>query len=462
MVLRITKMTNNNNQTRPNAPPSLSETTQATSTEFGKNKDDQTAAFSDKKVEGGKSLSIGEMSAILSDKINNNLILARYGATSVIVLLGIYGLKQIPLFGGSRFTRVSDIPRDYFTQRKRLHCRLVGIQKQQKNHEDIQVIRTFAANNTNNNNIKKSQDNNKLHNQEEQSLTVFVYHLSPIGRIFLSNKAAFDLWAKFSPTFNSQVFPVEIAGLVYPSFYHPISDENIRIYQEQHNDWINELIRRKTKITVDLVARRISTPHNQHPKKKKQIAYDNDEKQTAIAKISYYTSTSSEKNNLIGQWLPPIFSIYRKDLAESLVQYGRASVTSVSVTSLPLFANQPNISMIQDYTPQTSILNDSNNNNNMKRKLLQKVTPSFISTTLSKQDVHKKDTVVDLDVLYLESLLQQEKRAIGNYFGMWQDKYIRLLHQEKVQDVIDEQEEKEKERNTPVVKKVWNYLFSKK
>jgi hypothetical protein len=59
----------------------------------------------------------------MSELINSNLIVARYAAFAGIGLLTAYGLSHSPIF--SRFKTVSDIPSQYFLQRKKLHCRLV-------------------------------------------------------------------------------------------------------------------------------------------------------------------------------------------------------------------------------------------------------------------------------------------------------------------------------------------------
>ena len=67
----------------------------------------------------------GQMLANISDTINENLIIARYGTFISISALTIWGISISPLF--FRFKRISDIPVSYFQHRRNLPCRLVQI-----------------------------------------------------------------------------------------------------------------------------------------------------------------------------------------------------------------------------------------------------------------------------------------------------------------------------------------------
>jgi len=61
----------------------------------------------------------------ISNTINDNIILARYGTIATCTGLVMFGLWKTPLF--FRFKHVSDIPSLYFTQRKVLHGRLIHV-----------------------------------------------------------------------------------------------------------------------------------------------------------------------------------------------------------------------------------------------------------------------------------------------------------------------------------------------
>lgn len=108
---------------------------------------------------------VGEVMHMFTDIVNNNLIAARFGVFSSIVLLSAYGISNTPLF--FRFRTVSEIPVSYFVNRRRLYGRIIGINK----------------------------------NHENNALQVYVRHLSPVGQVL--PKAWFDFFMKASPLAGS-------------------------------------------------------------------------------------------------------------------------------------------------------------------------------------------------------------------------------------------------------------------
>jgi hypothetical protein len=69
----------------------------------------------------------------ISDLMNDNLLVARYGLMASIALLTAYGISQSPLL--FRYRTVAEIPANYFLDRRILHCRLVA-------HETTDAQRT--------------------------------------------------------------------------------------------------------------------------------------------------------------------------------------------------------------------------------------------------------------------------------------------------------------------------------
>mmetsp|Transcript_3344 Transcript_3344/g.4694 ORF Transcript_3344/g.4694 Transcript_3344/m.4694 type:complete len:113 (+) Transcript_3344:58-396(+) len=61
----------------------------------------------------------------ISDTVNENLTLFRYGTFLSVTCLSAYGLSKTPLF--FRYKNVSEIPSSYFSTRRKLNGRIVHI-----------------------------------------------------------------------------------------------------------------------------------------------------------------------------------------------------------------------------------------------------------------------------------------------------------------------------------------------
>mmetsp|Transcript_43926 Transcript_43926/g.133801 ORF Transcript_43926/g.133801 Transcript_43926/m.133801 type:complete len:194 (-) Transcript_43926:1877-2458(-) len=106
--------------------------------------------------------SVGRVMHEISNTINDNIVVARYGTIATVALLAGYGMYRTPLF--FRFRTVSEIPPDHFVRRKVLHGRLIEVLEEEGQ------------------------------GGVEKPLKVLVRHLSPIGRF--QHRAAFDFSAE--------------------------------------------------------------------------------------------------------------------------------------------------------------------------------------------------------------------------------------------------------------------------
>ena len=61
----------------------------------------------------------------LSNLVNENIVVARYGTMATVSLLVAYGFYRTPLF--FRYKTVAEIPAELFTNRRTLHGRIVHI-----------------------------------------------------------------------------------------------------------------------------------------------------------------------------------------------------------------------------------------------------------------------------------------------------------------------------------------------
>lgn len=322
---------------------------------------------------------IGNSINAVSDVINDNIIIARYTCFSTIALLTAYGLFKTPLF--HRYKSVSEIPSTHFSNRKTIHGRIVHV-----------VENKYSTN---------------PEKGTEQPIVCLIRHLSPVGRLL--NKASFNYMVNVNP--SSQVvdskgdlrnakdlLKVEIAGIKQPPFYYNQGQEGV-------NDWINTLASKHTRVSCTLVSRRIEKPKVQHDGSldHKSISLSNDrqergvkgsisveQEETAIAKITYR----------------PGASIFRTDLASSLLQHGRANAAA------GLHVEMPSHKTIDG------------------------------STNLGDMEA---------DVKYLERLALNEFEAVKAKKGMWQNEDIRESHQDLV-------EEADFEENATIFQKVWRRL----
>jgi hypothetical protein len=326
---------------------------------------------------------IGKSFSFLSNLIEDNIVFARLAGKASIVFLTAYGLYKTPIF--FRYRRVSDIPAYKFTRRKTVHGRIVGI-----------VQPDFTQRMSMNNGAKPIP------------ITCLVRHLSPMGR--LMNKPAFEFLTKNSPSIGKytnvedakDLLKVEIAGIQSPPFYFASSTTN-----EGVNEWLQGLADQKARISCQLISRRIvdtqemlkvtqqsGDSHHQRkygisqPVEKSTTEHDPEMQHIAVCKVSFRPSTS----------------IFQKDLASSLVAYGRANVAPGMHIDIP---GRPTV-----------------------------------DGSMSLEDAEK-------DVQYIDKLSELEYKAVKSKTGMWSIESIRSSRPDLVEFAKEEE-------TATWWKKIWN------
>lgn len=169
------------------------------------------------------------------------------------------------------------------------------------------------------------------------------------------------------------------AGIQPPPFYEsPNSRDN-------PGRWLHQLADDRTVVTCQLLARRVNKSDLLSTSTTPSSAYRND--QMALARLFLRPG---------GHWLP-------QDLAESLVQYGRASVSGVILTTN------------EEYP--------------------------IVETSSDLKHL-------EMDLKYIERLAKVEYQAVKESQGMWSDSMIR----KERRDLIDEVEF---QTNASVFQKLW-------
>eukprot|EP00815_Leptocylindrus_aporus_P012032 CAMPEP_0116053378 /NCGR_PEP_ID=MMETSP0322-20121206/2142_1 /TAXON_ID=163516 /ORGANISM="Leptocylindrus danicus var. apora, Strain B651" /LENGTH=330 /DNA_ID=CAMNT_0003536511 /DNA_START=84 /DNA_END=1073 /DNA_ORIENTATION=+ len=284
----------------------------------------------DNQEKSTKSL-IGNLFDSGSDWINENKLLFRYATFSSIAVLGVYGLLNTPFF--FRFKDAEKIPAYYFKRRKKLHCRIVH------------VVRDDVAKNL-----------------ECQPIRLLLRHLTPLERCL--SRPLFDSFTGLKYANESSIrsrndlLCAEIAGVVSPPPY------SVEIGMEEDGAWLKRLAEDRSRVTLQLLSLRSPSPNNRFP--------SNLEEKNTIVK---------EKTSIIGHiTYRPGTAMFQKDLASSLVLYGRADLENGLYTELDGYDIE------------------------------------YASTST-------KD--IDKDVEFVSILEENQAKAIHEKWGMWSDKNIR-------------------------------------
>jgi hypothetical protein len=345
---------------------------------------------------------LGRVMDGVSTKVNDNLIVARWAASSTILLLTAYGLSQTPLF--FRFYNVKEIPSSYFTNRKTIPVRLVS------------SSRTSSA----------WKDDLSLNQQQQrriphQPVTLYVQHLSPVGQWLLSR----GLWKwtqSIKPStprsiklhkFNNNgkngipgrglfhddhanhdddhdgVMRIELAGLTVPN-----SHSN---YQKQQ-PLLGGLVKDGAYVKIQLLGRKKVV--DKVPVKDEQ----QDQDQIAVCRLYYRPSLSS---------------ILSTDIADPLVKSGQAVVNENGLFSV--------------------IKNDDDDGNDEQAMAIIEETSTRV------QDLRR-------DVKYLERLTTLETQAIKGQYGIWSDPHLRNSLKP---DVV---EEIEFQSSATLFQKIWRWI----
>jgi len=285
---------------------------------------------------------VGDSINKVTNLINENIILARYATITSVVLLTSFGMIKSPLF--FRYKRVCDIPSYQFLNRKNIHGRIVGT----------------------------------LNTGEGGPIICFVRHLSPVGRLVPRSYSKGRI-----STDAKDLLKVEIAGVIAPPFYYAGPGK------EGPNDFLKRLASNHQAVKCTLLSRKISKPLNNtrdSTATSNSSRYSSDDRSSQYrpndesgAEIDWRSFEDEQIAVCKVQWKPAT-SILRKDLASSLINYGRASAgTGVYVEH-----------------------------------------KSMIAT-----DGSKKLQDIEGDVRYLEQLGKNEYESVKNSAGMWNAQNVR-------------------------------------
>ncbi|KAL9182543.1 hypothetical protein ACHAXT_013195 [Thalassiosira profunda] len=230
-----------------------------------------------------------------ADAINNNLIVVRYATVSSVLLLGLYGVANTPLF--YRYTNLLDIPSRIYVKRKWIHGRLVGVMERE-------AARDANATTT-----------------RPQPIVVLFRHSSPMERLLtqsamerilsFAGKSPRLLYSAANPYRN--LLPIELAGVAappsWPNASPSILSESLKGGEPGDRfPTLDRLVREKTKISLQLLARR-TTPDNAPNRRElegKQLPGDGESKETAIGHLHYrkpeqWISTTNASQEMVGQ-----------------------------------------------------------------------------------------------------------------------------------------------------------------
>lgn len=262
---------------------------------------------------------IGNSINTLTGAINDNIIIARYSTIAAISLLTVYGISKTPIF--FRYKNVCDLPSSLFANRRTIHGRIVHVVEND--------VASF---------VRESDSGIR-----EEPIICLVRQLSPMARLL--NRSSFNFMVGMHPSSQlngkdksqlqhaKDLLKVEIAGIKAPPFYNEVGREGV-------NEWLKGLAFSRAPVSCTLLSRRILKPvlkedeklNQQHQqqqqhgqpqktntKKDNYNALDPDIEQVAVAKVSYR----------------PGISLFRKDLASSLLSFGRANIASGIRVDIP-------------------------------------------------------------------------------------------------------------------------------
>lgn len=210
---------------------------------------------------------LGSALSAISDTVNSNLIIIRYGTVGSIVLLGAYGIANTPLF--YRYKSLWDVSEGMW-RRKWLHGRIVGVLKHKNVHaasssKQPRGLSSLQSHSLQNGASSSAQTTYQESHQSDTNseptkidpIVILFRHSSPIERLLTQNvmdKVLFLTGKSPSRMFYSSTNPhrnllrVELAGIIHPPFSVLSSD-----------GLLNRLSDDKTRVSIQLLAQRAST-----------------------------------------------------------------------------------------------------------------------------------------------------------------------------------------------------------
>ena len=317
---------------------------------------------------------IGSGMHAVSDLINDHIIAARYATFATVVLLGAVGMSHTPLF--HRYKTVSEIPADFFAKRKTLHGRIIHVLQEESGNGAASKSATDAG-------------------TAEKPVICLVRHLSPVGRLL--SKTAFDFSLSNSPAVrlggrieeSRDLLKIEIAGVKAPPFYRGAGG------YEEPGEWLNRLATNRTSVACTLMARRVDK--SLEKRSNIHVGKTSHERRSKATNDNFGADDQHSQSRAICQvrYRPRMFSIFRQDLATSLVSSGRANVLSAG-----MHAGDPSMTIID-----------------------------------GDDDIK----TLQADAKYAENLAESEFEAVKEKRGMWRDQLVRQQHPELVEEADFEQ-----------------------
>jgi hypothetical protein len=264
---------------------------------------------------------LGSELAHISDVINNNLIVVRYATISTVLLLGVYGIANTPLF--YRYKHVLDIPQPMFQRRKWINGRIVGVvvaESEGMRHgiRSPSILPPKRSLSISSQSESGSNDSKKAASiqHEHRPIVVLFRHSSPMERLLtqsamervLSSAGKSTPSLLYSSAANPylNLLPIELAGISAPpptisttSFLSTSLSKTSTISSQF--PLLDQLIQQKTKVSLQLLAQR-TTPdppafiqRNYHldPNKRDIVAMSDDNiNHTAICHLHFHPSNS--------------------------------------------------------------------------------------------------------------------------------------------------------------------------
>jgi len=388
----------------------------------------------------------GKQLSNITDIVNDNLIVVRYATFSTVLLLGAYGIANIPLF--YRHKHVLDIPISSFTKRKYLHGRIVGIAETRQgiarrssssssspslNNRVASLLSSSLQRDkisSTGNSSRESNNASDLDTQQivqQHPIVLLFRHSSPMERLL--SKSAMERLLKFtgqskltgllytSANPHRNLLPIELAGLIVPPFTQSPSILSSSLTGSSSSNTfplIDELIQQKTKVSIQLLAQRVAAEPKRNNKKEEGDRQDMDEdriQNTAICHLLYKQ--------------PKQYFWQTSNAGLEMILKGEAWTSGVVV---PL-----------------SNLEDDKGSSKNKPKANESTIIDYHPTVKQLQD----------DTKYISQLEEAEYKAWQTKIGMWSSKHTREIRKEYIEY---EEEEKNKWSVLSLLKRGFDFV----
>ena len=253
---------------------------------------------------------IGKQLSSITDIINDNLILVRYTTISTVLLLGVYGVANTPLF--YRYKHVFDIPSNMFMKRRWIQGRIVGVAKRSNSSlggqstastsgrkQSSGVASLLSPTLHRSTESDNNNDDGDINEQHQHPIVVLFRHSSPMERLLtqsaMDRVLSFTASGKASPSRSllytspnpyRNLLPVELAGIVAP----PSTSMSGLASSDDQFTLIDTLIQQNTKVSLQLLAQRTTSSNHENNKDDKHfhnMSNDDIIQNTAICHLHY-------------------------------------------------------------------------------------------------------------------------------------------------------------------------------